>query len=341
MQLKPPFKKLLIVSLYTSPVIGALLITPTFILTRYVHGLYAHIVLSMTALIFLLWLCNIAIAALTNKWQVKRAYALLFSYALSIIFIPLFQHAFLPLVNEVGPQQTFHFHLIVFSAINTVILVIKDLVLTREKNAAIALENTQLKMKNLEAANERLKQQVHPHFLFNSLSTLKTLITSSPEHAEEYLIKLSGFLRYSLSSNTLNAVKVSEELNSCIDYLEMQKIRFGDALLFNVDIPEQVKASCWIPIFSLQVLAENAIKHNALTVAEPLRITITFVEGHIVVSNNIQPKLVAEASAGIGLANLRERYKILSGEGILVEQTDHTFLVRLKVFDNENCNNRG
>jgi LytS/YehU family sensor histidine kinase len=230
--------------------------------------------------------------------------------------------------------------LIVFFSVNTVILVIKDLILTREKNSIIEMENAQLKMKNLEAVNERLKQQIHPHFLFNSLSTLKTLITSSPEKAEEYLIKLSGFLRTAVSANALNAVKISKELNACIDYLDMQKIRFGEALQFEVNIPGNIMEGFWIPVFSLQVLVENAIKHNAFTIQSPLYINIGFVESCIVVSNNIQPKTVAETSAGTGLANLNERYKILSGEEIIIQKTDTNFSVSLKIFDNESCNYR-
>lgn len=249
--------------------------------------------------------------------------------------------AFSPLAKNASPHQTFHFHLLIFCLINTVILVIQDLVLTREKNTVIERENAQLKINNLEALNERLKQQIHPHFLFNSLSTLKALISTSPADAEEYLIKLSGFLRNSITANTLNAVKVSEELNACIDYLHMQKIRFGEALQFETDIPAAIKGTFYMPVFSMQILAENAIKHNAFGIKTPLLIKIACKEKHIVVSNNMQPRTVTETSAGTGLANLNERYKILSGEGILIKNDGNTFAISLKIFDNENCNNRG
>ena len=121
----------------------------------------------------------------------------------------------------------------------------------------------------------------------------------------------------------------------------MQQIRFGKALQFEITIPDHITESHWIPVFSLQVLVENAIKHNAFTIESPLFIKIEYSDNFIIVSNNIQQKIVAEASAGIGLANLDERYKILSGNGISVDKNDGTFSVSIKVFDDENCNYRG
>ncbi len=275
-----------------------------------------------------------------SKWQQARRYYLFLSYTVCIVSIPLLQIILSPLVTEVNARQTFHFHLIIFFSINTVIIIIRDLVMMREKNTAIELENTQLKMKNLEAANNRLTQQIQPHFLFNSLSTLKTLITQSPNNAEEYLLKLSGFLRYSLTNNRLNVARVQTELNTCIDYLEMQKIRFGMALQFTADVPADIQTHYWMPVFSIQALAENAIKHNTLTLQQPLQINIGFKENKVFVTNNLQPRAKPETTGGIGLANLNERYIILSGEGIDICQTPNQFCVSLKVFDNENCNYR-
>jgi two-component system, LytTR family, sensor kinase len=290
--------------------------------------------------IFLIWLFNVFVTYLVNKWKINPRYKFLISYSLFVVFIPLFKAVFSPFVNPSDFHQTLHFHLIIFFSINTVIFIIQDLILTRERNTAIGLENAQLKMKNLEAINAQLKQQIHPHFLFNSLSTLKTLIASSPENAQEYLVKLSDLLRSSLSSNTLNTIKVEDELKSCIDYLEMQQIRFAEAFQFVINIPEDIRQNCWLPVFSLQILIENAIKHNAFTNEQPLHISISYNASTITVTNNIQHKTLAEASAGTGLSNLSERYKILSGEDIAVKKEDEVFSVSIKVFNDENCNYR-
>jgi two-component system LytT family sensor kinase len=190
--------------------------------------------------------------------------------------------------------------------------------------------------------NLRLMQQVQPHFLFNSLSALKSLIGHSPEQAGEYLVRLSGFLRASMSSHAMSVVLVGRELELCVDYLEMQQIRFGEALLFSIDVPAMVREREYVPVFSLQLLIENAIKHNVLTRERPLSIRVAYVDGVIRVVNNLQKMpgaggLVGEAGAagGTGLENLRERYGALTGDPVLIEEGQHEFSVTIKVFDYE------
>jgi LytS/YehU family sensor histidine kinase len=209
--------------------------------------------------------------------------------------------------------------------------------LLREKKAIIESENAQLKIKNIEATYNQLKQQIHPHFLFNSLNTLKTLIRKQPKDAEIYLKKLSDFLRASITLNNENLAKLSDELKFCLDYLELQKGRFGEALIYSVEIPEEA-ISGFVPVFSVQHLLENAIKHNALTVENPLLIEIKNDNNRIIVSNNIQVKDLTEETTGRGLANLAERYKILSGDEIIFQSDDNHFSVSLKILNHEDSN---
>ena len=174
-------------------------------------------------------------------------------------------------------------------SINTVVLIIQELFLLNEKKKRIESENAQLRIRNIEAANLKLKQQLKPHFLFNSLNVLKTLIKKQPENAEIYLKRLSDFLRASVSSGDINTVTLKEELKLSLDYLEMQKIRFGEAIHFQVNIPDEVKTGI-LPVFSIQLLLENAIKHNAFTTELPLNIKLFYNNGRITVSNNIRHK---------------------------------------------------
>jgi two-component system LytT family sensor kinase len=117
----------------------------------------------------------------------------------------------------------------------------------------------------------------------------------------------------------------------------MQKIRFGDAIHFEVNIPDKVKVG-FLPVFSIQMLLENAIKHNAFTIEAPLYIKLFHENGWITVSNTIQHKAANESSTGLGLINLSERYKIISGNDITIRSDDSTFSVSIKILSDENCN---
>lgn len=194
------------------------------------------------------------------------------------------------------------------------------------------MENAELKMKSLEAQHEKLKSQLHPHFLFNSLNALNSLIRRDAEQAENYLIKLSGFLRFSISHNEQNVVSLEEELKFSLYYLEMQKIRFRHALSYDVEIPLEQQKNARLPVFSLQLLLENAIKHNKLTQEQPLCITMKYLDPDwLLVENNVHEKLNVEPASGIGLKNLSDRYRLLIQEDIKVHHNDYFFQVYLKL----------
>ncbi len=201
------------------------------------------------------------------------------------------------------------------------------------------LEVVRLQSANMETTNQLLKQQIQPHFLFNALNTLKSLIKKQPDVAENYLIQLSDFLRASISGHRTDVVPIEEELKLCKNYMDMQKIRFGEALQYQVDVPESYLGKYFIPFFSLQPLLENAIKHNELTKQYPLLIAIYAENDRIVVKNNLRLKKNVETSTGNGLTNLRERYRILYQEEIHILQTDSAFIVSLKLIPNESSRN--
>jgi two-component system LytT family sensor kinase len=201
------------------------------------------------------------------------------------------------------------------------------------------LEVVRLQSANTETTNQLLKQQIQPHFLFNALNTLKTLIKKQPDVAENYLIQLSDFLRASLSGHRTDTVSIKEELKLCDNYMDMQRIRFGEALKYEVNIPESYLNQYVIPFFSLQPLLENAIKHNELTKQSPLVIQLLVIDDRVIVKNNLKLKKNVETSTGNGLTNLKERYRILFQEKIQIEQTDDYFLVSLKLIPNENSSN--
>jgi hypothetical protein len=306
------------------------------------------------------WLLNIGILFILEKinmlpwlrWIIRytAGYILIGIIVVSIIYLgapirALSNKAGTPGVEgpvlvspSIHPIPTYRYHIakgqlpfMTAIVINTIVLIILELILVQHHKSRILLENAQLKMSHLMARHQHLQHQLHPHFLFNSLGTLRSLIRVSAVEAEEYLLRLSFFLRSSLDRSEMVLHSLAKEMQLCIYYLDMQQIRYGNALHYHIHIPEQYIPSIVLPAFSLQLLAENAIKHNTLTAEKPLVIHISYHEdGTIQVKNNKQLKAITEPSSFIGLKNLAERYKMISGDDIRIESNEHDFIVTIK-----------
>jgi len=294
-----------------------------------------HLVLSavgIAALMLSLWLMNIFLHEQLNRTNLEKRKRSIIRYTLSYVATVIIYYAFViafSLIIDSG--RPMFFPLIVTLTNNTIILVLMDLIVLQKNAARIELENTQLKMNNVIAQHQHLKHQLQPHFLFNSLNTLKSLIKRKPQEAEDYLIRLSDLLRASITGDRQDTIPLKDELKLCIDYLEMQKVRFKNAFHFEINIPEPVKQIKFLPLFSLQLLVENAIKHNAFTAEEPLHINICYNQLNecITVCNNKKQKQMPESSSGIGLNNLSERYKVIAGHDISIMETEASFCVEL------------
>lgn len=205
-----------------------------------------------------------------------------------------------------------------------------------------ALNNVQrLKEEKLIFRYETLKNQVNPHFLFNSLNTLSSLVSKDVNLSEIYIHKLSAIYRYILENKDLDHINLKNELDFVIDYFYLQKVRDDGKIDLKVNIkdPENYEI---LPI-SLQLLVENAFKHNAATREDPLMIEINLNEADktISVSNNIKPKTQINESSKLGLNNLSERNKLITGREIEIHQSkeDFTVIIPLKNIDNEGAYN--
>lgn len=212
------------------------------------------------------------------------------------------------------------------------IFLIQNFVLHQYEKSRIQLELLQLRASNTETVNQLLQQQIQPHFLFNALNILKSLIRREPKSAEAYLLRLSDFLRVSISKNTTGTATIREELKVCCDYMEMQKIRFGDALQYkaHIELTDPV-VERRLPFFSLQPLLENAIKHNGMTQDNPLLVEVSREGDYITVRNNLQPKQHAEISTGNGHSMLKKRYKTLIGEEPVFREENGVYSVSIKI----------
>ena len=193
------------------------------------------------------------------------------------------------------------------------------------------LQQEELKRAHLALQLQSLKDQIRPHFLFNSLSSLATLINTDTEKATRFVHKLSDVYRYVLEQRENELVTISQELRFLEDYMYLQKIRFGENLQIKYDVTLDQKRLI-IPL-SIQMLVENAIKHNEISKDRPLTIEVySSGSGELVVKNNLQRKETTETSLGMGLENLKKQIAFFSDENIQVKEEDGTFLVRLPTF---------
>lgn len=193
------------------------------------------------------------------------------------------------------------------------------------------LENERLKQENLQAKLSLLQEQVSPHFLFNSLGTLRTMMEEKAPR--EFIQRLSDVYRYLLSNKTADLVMLRAELDFTLAYLHILKERFENALITEIEVTHEAYYRKLPPV-TLQLLIENAVKHNIVSVEMPLQIRI-YTNGHdwLVVSNSLQPRKSVSDSLGSGLSNIRERYRILAGLDISVTKTDHHFTVSIPLLN--------
>ena len=202
----------------------------------------------------------------------------------------------------------------------------------REKVADV--ENESLRAENLTSRYEALKTQMDPHFLFNSLNTLKSLIDIDTDKAEDFVHQLSTVLRYTLKNEEV--VTLAKELDCVRSYCQMMKIRYGDNLIFDSRIDHEKYDYYLVLPLSIQGLIENAIKHNVISSKQPLTVHLaTNDDNQLIISNKIQPKIGKEEGSGIGLANLVERYRIKWNENVEIFDDGTNFTVTLPLKQNE------
>ncbi len=200
---------------------------------------------------------------------------------------------------------------------------------------AAAIQQEELKRAHLALQYQSLKDQVRPHFLFNSLSSLATLINTDSEKATQFVHKLSDVYRYVLEQRENELVPLRDDLKFLEDYVFLQKIRFGENLRVESSLDLDLNRLV-IPL-SLQMLVENAIKHNEISKDHPLLITLTSTgSGHVIVKNNLKRREVSESSLGTGLENLRKQISYFSNDPLLVREEADTFIVRIPTFSGKN-----
>lgn len=193
------------------------------------------------------------------------------------------------------------------------------------------LQQEQLERAKAEAELEALKNQIDPHFIFNSLNTLSHLIEEKPEKAKQFNDHMADVYRYILQNKAKDLVLLRDEMEFMQDYFLLLKIRFEEALQLKIKVEEEVWDSHLIPPISLQVLLENAVKHNEFSEKLPMQVEIAFADDKLQVTNRIKEKQLRKPSSRIGLQNLEERYRLSTGKSITIEKDEIAFTVCLPI----------
>lgn len=193
------------------------------------------------------------------------------------------------------------------------------------------LQQEQLERAKAEAELEALKNQIDPHFIFNSLNTLSHLIEEKPEKAKLFNDHMADVYRYILQNKAKDLVLLRDEMLFLQDYFSLLKIRFEDALQLRIEVDETKLDQYLIPPISLQVLLENAVKHNEFSDLAPLQIELVCVNEELQMQNLLKEKKLRKPSSRIGLQNLEERYRLSTGKSIHIEKADETFTVCLPI----------
>ncbi|MDA3866866.1 MAG: histidine kinase [Salinivirgaceae bacterium] len=255
------------------------------------------------------------------------------SIAAALVMVFIFS-VFHLLVQNPDPKTPAHISLIdnvgMAIMVNLVMVGIEESRFLVKQWKESILQQEKLKRQYAETQYHALNQQVNPHFLFNSLNTLASLIPHSPEQSLKFVHRFSDVYRYVLESGQQSLVTVAEELNFIKSYLFLNQLRHGEGLQTTIEI-DNTCLNHFIPPLSLQILIENALKHNETSIANPLYLHIYDEGGIIVVKNNYKPRNNYERPSGFGIKNLQNRYQYLTETPISTKIENNNFVARIPV----------
>jgi len=289
---------------------------------------------------FLVWEGNVRLMYFIRArypWSKKTYYKIIVSlFFANIVYSGLVSAVLLNLwhycSHEIRPgnESVLKSVLVIIIAACFITNIYEILFLNREK------EDTETRVEQLNVAKaqaelEALKNQIDPHFIFNSLNTLSFLITRDPKSARLYNDTLARVYRYILSNKERDLVLLREETEFISNYFYLLKIRFADAISMTIEINDLSAENYLIPPISLQALVENAIKHNEFSEKKPLAINVSIHSDYVIVKNDLNRRNGAQPGSKIGLSNLDNRYKLLTKRNIIVENNFESFTVKLPI----------
>ncbi|PQJ78439.1 2TM domain-containing protein [Polaribacter porphyrae] len=278
---------------------------------------------------------------ITAKWDWvtqtnKRVWAGIISTVLYTVPAIIFIHYILFVKVDGLPEERFfeqqfiwtHLFWILFSFTVSSFLHAREFMIEWKKSAKQETTKQEIVAKTETAKFESLKNQLDPHFLFNSLNVLTSLIGENPNQAEKFTTKLSKVYRYVLEQRNKDLVPIQEELKFARTYMQLLGMRFEDAIKFNIPDAVSNQELKIVPL-SLQLLLENAVKHNVVSSSKPLVVSIYEENNHLIIENNINPKEAIGKSTKVGLQNIADRYGLITDRSVKIENNNTTFKVSL------------
>ncbi len=320
--------RILYIDLYQS-----LIATYNFNIETVYRSFVSNVIVLLLSIILDVW----GVQFLTKKYPYGKNYLTRFVFDVLLIFVVSAIGALILDVSELNTirlyppvWQYYVFLLLSVFIVNAFIVVILDVAFYAFYMRNVMLEE-RFQKRHAEFQYHKLKEQVNPHFLFNSLNILDYLVQSGEkDKASAYIKKLASIYRYVLQNNDEELVHISDELELTQHYVDLLKLRFSEGIEFVVDVPQDYMQTMVIPL-SLQILVENAVKHNEVNKDKPLLIQIKIENDKLLVTNNIQLRMNVNDSMNVGLNNICNQYKDVTGQTVDIEMTETMFVVKLPI----------
>ncbi len=272
-------------------------------------------------------------------WENKTGKRLILQFSAAVVIAVVISTCFTLFANLMKPYQhalsnVLLNNALIFAVVNVFLMaILEGMIFSMESRKSRKMAD-QLREELSEIKFELLKSQINPHFMFNSLNVLSGLVSHDAKKAEQFIDEFSLIYRYVLETIERPVSTLEKELDFTRSYMYLQQIRYGDNLTYSVDIPSSLLAFL-LPPLSLQVVLENAIKHNVVDDTTPLHIDIYHENQYLVISNDIRPKVYKARSTGLGIKNLKKRYAMISDQKPSFDIVDNNYVARLPLLKNE------
>ena len=284
------------------------------------YGIYGSWMI-VSILLYLLW------HILWNLWDGNKRYHKRWVISALVLLIMMIS------IGLYISEFTFKWQLVARMLMASILfLAIQYALRTQQNISRLLVEKEQIQTENYRTQLKALHTKIDPHFLFNSLNTLRSMVRHKHEHSEKFIISLSDFYRQNLKHNENTTLDLAQELSVMQSFLFLMKSRNENAVALNIEIDSDL-FSYHLPTLALQSVVENCFKHNSMTARSPLTIGIRNTEDkYIEVTNNIQPKISDADPSGLGLNLLRRRYELMNVQnGLIIHETEDAYVVKLKL----------